>query len=142
MSSSKSKGFGSGKTGFGSGKTGFGGGKSANGGTEFPYTNPHKDPLEGIVDTDDLEKDLNAVAEKMGEAYSGFVERSKAEQSRFKFAVDAGFWAGMCFKSKDDLQAFLDAIGMGYRLYDGLHIDGYELADKLGVKVDFKDRNR
>lgn len=31
---------------------------------------------------------------------------------------------------------------MGDRLYDGLHIDGYELADKLGVKVDFKDRNR
>ena len=41
MSSSKSKGF-------GSGKTGFGGGKSANGSTEVPYTNPHNNPIEGV----------------------------------------------------------------------------------------------
>lgn len=103
---------------------------------------PHKSPLEDFEPTGDLEKDMQEEDRIIGDAYKGFLERSRREKARFDFSVDASFWSGVCFKSTQDLQLFLDAVGMGSSLYENQHMDGYELAEKLGLNIEFKDRDK
>ena len=131
----------SGSNGFGAGK-GFGGGKSRKKGEKsLPYKNPHNDPFSSLGDpTGDLESDSNDEVQALGDAFHGFKERAKKEQKRFAFAVDSDYWTGVCFRSFEDKKAFLDALDRHPRMYRGQRISGYELADILGLEVEWTDR--
>lgn len=135
--SSSSKGFGKAK----GGKGGFGGGAGrgrARGERTKPYKNPHDDPFEGLPEpTDDIEHDAKVEVEAISRAYSGFKARAEREKKRFNFAVDADFWCGVCFRSREDRAKFLEAVGVT-ELYRGRHVDGYKLARVLGLDVDFE----
>lgn len=133
---SSSKGFGS-AGGFGGGK-GKGGPRAKKGERYVPYTNPHEDPLAKLGEsTGSLEQDTKDELDAIHDAYKGFRERAKKEQQRFDHAVDADYWAGICFKSRDDKEAFFEALGVT-RFYRGRHVDGYELAKILDLDVDFE----
>ncbi|OFT64108.1 hypothetical protein HMPREF3148_04335 [Corynebacterium sp. HMSC05D08] len=118
---------------------GFGGSGFAGGGNGIrPLKNPHKDPFEQLGEpTGDLQKDSDDEVGALSEALDGFKKRMKKERNRFSYAVDAGYWAGLCFKTSEDLDAFLQAVAP-INLYRG-HVDGYELAEKLGIDVDWPD---
>lgn len=130
----------SGKSPFAGG--GFGGNGFAGGGNKKgrPMSNPHRDPYADLGEpTGDLEADTNEEVEALSSAFEGFKERMKKEQGRFEYAVDAGFWTGICFRTSRDLDAFLDALE-SITVYPGGHLDGYELSDKLGLKPEWVDR--
>lgn len=129
----------SGKSPFAGG--GFGGnGFAGSGNKGRPMSNPHPDPYAELGEpTGDLEADTNEEVEALSAAFEGFKQRMKQEKSRFEYAVDAGYWTGICFRSSDDLAAFLDALG-DINIYRGGHLDGYEVADLLGLKPDWVDR--
>lgn len=138
MSTSK-KGFGAG-SGFG-GKGKSGGGRKAVRDRTLPYKSPHEDPFANLPEpTGDLEQDTNDEVQALGEAFAGFKERAKQEQKRFQFAVDADFWFGVCFRSTEDKVLFLKALERVPGLYREQHVSGYELADILGLDVDWVDR--
>ncbi|MDK4338305.1 hypothetical protein [Corynebacterium accolens] len=119
---------------------GAGGGFAAGMGDTRPLDNPHEDPFKDLGEpTGDLEKDSNDEVEALSDAFKGFRQRMSQEQKRFKNAVDAGFWAGICFKSSEDLMKFLDTISP-VNLYRSTHIDGYELAEKMGLEIDWEDK--
>lgn len=120
---------------------GFGGnGFSGSGkGKGRPMSNPHADPFEDLPEpTGDIEEDTNREIEAISAAFEGFKNRMKKERDRFEYAVDAGFWCGICFRTSDDLEAFLDALGT-ISVYPGGHLDGYEVADKLNLNPDWVD---
>lgn len=121
---------------------GFGGSGFAGSGKKQgrPMANPHDDPYKDLGEpTGDLEQDTNEEVEALSAAFEGFKARMKQEKNRFEFAVDAGFWSGLCFRSSRDLEAFLDALGP-VTIYPGGHLDGYEVADKLGLTPEWEDR--
>lgn len=123
--------------GAGFGGNGFAGGGRAKG---RPMSNPHPDPYANLGEpTGDLEADTNEEIEALSKAFEGFKQRMKNEQGRFEYAVDAGYWCGICFRTSADLEAFLDSLG-SLTIYPGGHLDGYEVADKLGLKPDWVDR--
>lgn len=133
MSTSKNSPF----AGGGFGGNGFAGTGKTKG---RPMSNPHADPFENLGEpTGDLETDTKEEVEALSAAFEGFKTRMKKEQGRFEYAVDAGYWAGLCFKTTADLEAFLDALG-SVTIYPGGHLNGYEVADKLGLKPDWVDR--
>lgn len=114
------------------------GGNAAKGGRghAIPYANPHPNPLASAEygAEPDLEADSKAEMSALGEA---FKERRKREDQRYRHAVDASYWSAICFHSREDLQSFLDAVGVGDQLFRGRYLDGYQLARVLGVKVEF-----
>lgn len=131
---SSSKGFGA-NGGFG-GKSGHQSRAGSRGGG-VPYKNPHSDPLEGVRDMEkSYEQECADSMQAISAAYSGFRARARQEKQRFEFAVDADYWSGICFKSREDRNLFLEAVGVT-RLYRGRHIDGYELARVLGLDLAF-----
>lgn len=120
---------------------GFGGnGFAGSGNKGRPMSNPHRDPYADLGEpTGDLEADTNEEVEALSAAFEGFKQRMGKEKSRFEYAVDAGYWCGICFRTSDDLNAFLDALG-SITIYPAGHLDGYELSDKLGLKPEWVDR--
>lgn len=142
MSNSKKGGFGKGSgfgggTGFGK-SGGFGGGTGRRGEEQtVPYANPHKDPFRKLGEvTGDLEKDNNDEIEAISESFKGFKKRAANESKRFELAVDAAYWAGICFRSQSDCDKFFQAVG--YKsFYRGQHVDGYQLAKLLGLEIEW-----
>lgn len=133
---SSSKGFGA-AGGFGGGNKGKTS-RSKKGERTMPYQNPHDDPLAGLGESSgSLEQDSKDELQAMEDAYKGFRERAKKEQQRFDMAVDADYWSGICFKSRDDKEKFFEAVGLK-RFYRGRHVDGYELSKLLGLDIEFE----
>jgi hypothetical protein len=88
------------------------------------------DPLADVAYTGDLEKDSAAELTAMEEAYRG---RAKAEQARFTAATDSEYWFAVCFKSREDKEAFLRATGL--LRHGDKYLDGYAAAHALGVEI-------
>ena len=89
------------------------------------------DPLADVDYTGDLEVDAKAELNAMQQ---GFRDRAKAENERFIRAVDSEFWVCLCFRSREDKEAFLQAANL---LKDGdKYLSGYLAAERLGVQFD------
>jgi hypothetical protein len=63
---------------------------------------------------------------------TGLDQLQKAEQ-QYRDAVDTEFWFCVCFQSREQKDAFIRALGWG-DLGDK-HMDGIELARRLGVEI-------
>jgi len=88
-------------------------------------------PLADVEYTGDLEKDSAA---ELTATLAGFKARRSREDRRFTAATDSEFWFAVCFRSREDKEAFLAALpGSGG---DDKYLDGYELAARLGIELE------
>lgn len=91
---------------------------------------PEPDPLAAVDYTGDLVTDSAAELDALAK---GFRERTKREDERFKLATDSEYWFAVCFKTREDKDAFLAtarlmAVGDKY-------LDGYAVARALGIAL-------
>lgn len=91
-----------------------------------------KDPLEDVEYTGNLPADS---AKEMSALQEGFRQRAQAEQDRFRKATDSEFWFAVCFKSREDKEAFLKAANAKKNLMGDKYLDGYKLAKLLGLEM-------
>ena len=61
----------------------------------------------------------------------GFRDRQRAEQDRFRLATDTEYWFAMCFKSREEKDAFLEAAGLTH--LGDKYLDGAAVGKILGV---------
>jgi hypothetical protein len=95
------------------------------------------DPLADVEVTGNLEDDTLAELDALSEA---FRERAAREQDRLTDAMDSQFWLCLCFRSTDDVTAFLRAAGIE-QLGDK-YLDGHKVAAVLGVDMSGADALR
>lgn len=91
-----------------------------------------EDPLKDVPVTGNVEVDASAELDALAE---GFRARRDQEAKRFKNATDSEYWFAVCFKTREDKEAFIKAIGNPNTLGDK-YIDGHQLAKALGVDID------
>ncbi|MCS7484668.1 hypothetical protein ACFFQW_45115 [Umezawaea endophytica] len=91
---------------------------------------PESDPLEGVEYSGDLATDSTAELDALA---IGFRERTKREDERFRLATDSEFWFALCFKSRDEKDAFLHAARL-FHIGDK-YLDGLAAAAVLGVAM-------
>ncbi|SDC25482.1 hypothetical protein [Actinokineospora iranica] len=95
---------------------------------------PEPDPLADVEYTGDLETDSTAELDALAK---GFRERTKREDDRFRLATDSEYWFAVCFKSREDKEAFLRAARL-FALGDK-YLDGYAVAHTLDIPMPTKD---
>lgn len=91
---------------------------------------PDPDPLEDVNYTGDIVEDSKA---ELTAVQQGFRDRAKREAERFRLATDSEYWVAVCFKSRDDKDAFLARAGLAG--IGDKYLDGYAVARKLGITV-------
>ena len=100
---------------------------------DFRGSNPREpDPLDGVEYTGGLQEDSRREFSALRE---GFKARLKREKSGFSRATDSEFWFAVCFRSREDKEAFLSAIRARRSLMGDKYLDGYKLAKLLGVEM-------
>jgi hypothetical protein len=96
----------------------------------FLSADPEPDPLAEVDYTGDLETDARA---ELDELHRGFRDRAAKEDERFMLATDSEYWFCVCFKSRQDKDAFLAAAGLV--VIGDKYLDGYATARALGVPM-------
>lgn len=91
---------------------------------------PEDNPLAGLEVSDDIE---TACGQETSAVLAGFKARAKAEQERFQLATDSEFWFAIAFQSRDQKEAFLDALG--WLEFGDKYLDGPQLAEMLGISL-------
>lgn len=86
---------------------------------------PH--PLAGVEYTGEIEEDSHREIDALMDTFSG---RAKREAERFELATDSEFWFAVCFQSREQKEAFLQAMGW---TGDDKYLNGIDLAHKEGV---------
>ncbi|USX56337.1 hypothetical protein [Lentzea sp. HUAS12] len=84
--------------------------------------------------TGDLAADAGAELDTLA---IGFRERTKREDERFRLATDSEFWFALCFKSREDKEAFLKYAGLMH--IGDKYLDGHAAAALLGVDLTTPD---
>lgn len=108
---------------FGNSGGGFGVGSNAGG---VP------DPLADVEYTDKLDVDS---ASELSALQEGFASRGRKERERFRAATDSEFWFAVCFKTREEKEAFLKAAKVHKSLMGDKYIDGVKLAKILGIDM-------
>lgn len=91
---------------------------------------PEPDPLADVDYTGDLEADSAA---ELTALQQGFRDRAQRENDRFRLATDSEYWVAVCFKSREDKEAFLRAAGLAQ--IGDKYLDGYAVARALGIEM-------
>ncbi|MGI8310685.1 hypothetical protein [Saccharopolyspora hattusasensis] len=91
---------------------------------------PEPDPLEGVNYTGDIEADSAAELDALAK---GFRERTKREDERFRLATDSEYWFAVCFRTREDKDAFLKAARL--MAIGDKYLDGYAVARTLGIPM-------
>jgi hypothetical protein len=102
----------------------------------FLSADPEPDPLAEVDYTGDLETDARA---ELDELHRGFRDRAAKEDERFMLATDSEYWFCVCFKSRQDKDAFLAAAGLV--VIGDKYLDGYATARTLGVPMPATETN-
>lgn len=88
------------------------------------------DPLAAVELTGNFEQDSEA---ELSETLRLFREKDSKDRSRKELATDSEFWFAAYFKSREQKEAFLQALGL---LQDGdKYVDGEQLAAALGIEL-------
>lgn len=82
------------------------------------------------VQTGDLERDSE---NELNEVLEGFKSRARAEDDRFRLATDSEYWTCICFQSRSQVEAFIQALGIGNGTEK--YLDGVRVARKLSVEL-------
>ncbi|MCK7676346.1 hypothetical protein [Corynebacterium pygosceleis] len=115
---------------------GFSFGKSSGGGKPragFNIGGAGEDPLAGVEYTGNLGEDC---ATEFSALQSEFADRAKKERKRFQDATDSEFWFAVCFKTRDEKEAFLRALGVKPKLMGDKYLDGVQLAKLMGIELE------
>lgn len=91
---------------------------------------PELDPLANVDYTGELESDSD---KEVSALLEGFQERAKREDERFRIATDSEFWFAVCFQSREQKEAFLQA--MGWIQNGNKYLDGITLANQAGITL-------
>ena len=91
---------------------------------------PAADPLADVEYSGNLEADCQAEFAAIDEAYR---QRAKAEDQRFTKATDSEYWFAVCFRDREEKDAFLRAAGVKTMLQGDKYLTGRDLAAVLGV---------
>lgn len=86
------------------------------------------------ADDDEIPDLADFIAGEVEKVESEFAARSDREEKRFQDATDSEFWVAVCFQTRDQKEAFLKALGL-FEAGDK-YLDGIEVAEKLGIKID------
>ena len=98
---------------------------------------PEPDPLADVEYTGDLATDAEAELDALAK---GFRERTKREDERFRLATDSEYWFVLCFKSREDKDAFLRAARL--MAIGDKYLDGYAVARQLGIEMPSTDTRK
>lgn len=91
------------------------------------------DPIEPLgLDYDALTNEEVAVKETSA-VLEAFKARAKAEQDRFALATDSEYWVGVCFQTREQKEAWLEAVKL--LQHGDKYIDGQLLAQRMGVTL-------
>ncbi|MGI8311986.1 hypothetical protein [Saccharopolyspora hattusasensis] len=91
---------------------------------------PEPDPLANVEYTGNLETDSAAELDALAK---GFRERTKREDERFRLATDSEYWFAVCFRTREDKEAFLQAARL--MAIGDKYLDGYAVARALGIPM-------
>lgn len=93
------------------------------------------DPLANVPYNKNLEGNTSDEMGALSDAFdlSTFKGRAKAEQDRFELATDSEFWFAVAFKSREQKELFLKA--MGWLEYGDKFLNGLLLAEVEGVAL-------
>lgn len=94
------------------------------------------DPLKDVVYTGDLQADSAAELEALKK---GMADRAKAEADRFKKATDSEHWFAVCFKSREEKEAFLRAMKLSKKFMGDKYLDGHKWAKMLDIDLGSDD---
>lgn len=125
----KGQGFGNKGGGFGKAGGGFG----PNGGGGFGAGKDGDDPLSDTEYTGYLDEDMG---EQLSDLQKGFQERSQKEKDRFQRATDPEFWFAVYFATREEKEAFLQAMNLRKNVYGDRYIDGRRWAKQAGIDLD------
>jgi hypothetical protein len=98
---------------------------------------PEPDPLADVEYTGNLEADSAA---ELDAVQQGFRDRTKREDERFRLVTDSEYWFVLCFKSREDKEAFLKAAGL--MAVGDKYLDGYAAARVLGIPMPNTDTRK
>ncbi|MBP2320475.1 hypothetical protein JOF56_000860 [Kibdelosporangium banguiense] len=98
---------------------------------------PEPDPLADVEYTGDLATDSAA---ELDAVQQGFRDRTKREDERFRLATDSEYWFVLCFKSREDKEAFLKAAGL--MAVGDKYLDGYAVARVLDIPMPSTDTRK
>jgi hypothetical protein len=98
---------------------------------------PEPDPLDNVDYTGDLAADSAAELDALA---IGFRERTKREDERFRLATDSEYWFVLCFKSREEKDAFLQAARLVH--IGDKYLDGRAAALVLGVDLPDTDTGK
>lgn len=88
------------------------------------------DPLASVEYAGNVEEDAKREFTALELA---FKEQAKAEKASQKYANDSEFWFCACFQSREQVEAFLQALGIDP---DTKYLSGFHLAEKLGIVLE------
>ena len=93
---------------------------------------PNPDDPIGDLDYDNLTNEEVAVKETSA-VLEAFKARAKAEQERRDLATDSEYWVGVCFQTREQKEAWLEAVKL--LQHGDKYIDGQLLARRMGVTL-------
>jgi hypothetical protein len=88
------------------------------------------DPLAEVDYTGDQEQDCKA---ELTALQAAFRERKANEARRFEIATDTEYWCALVFQTRDQKEAFLQALGL--LPYGDKYLDGALVAEKMGIPL-------
>ncbi len=89
------------------------------------------DPI-GEIDYDNLTNEEVAVQETSA-VLAAFKARAKAEQERFALATDSEYWVAVCFQTREQKEAWLEATQL--LKHGDKYIDGALVAKVMGIEL-------
>lgn len=91
-------------------------------------TNKKKGPK--VIESGKLEQ---AAKKELTEYQKAFKERAKQEERRFELATDTEYWTCLCFQSREQAEAFAQAVDW---MPEGQkYVDGVQVARALGIEL-------
>jgi hypothetical protein len=74
-------------------------------------------------------------ANTAGEIRTAFMERAAKDKQRYLEATDSEFWVAVCFRSREQKEAFLSAVRWPGVEVDDKYISGEVIAKALGIAL-------
>jgi hypothetical protein len=72
-------------------------------------------------------------ADELSALDAAFKERKAKERARFQAATDSEYWFAVCFRSRAEKEAFLDALGL--LDHGDKYLDGATFAEAIALHV-------
>jgi hypothetical protein len=88
------------------------------------------DQLADVEYTGDQEVDAKA---ELTALQAAFRDRKAKESRRFELATDSEYWCALVFQTRDQKEAFLNALGL--LPYGDKYLDGELVAQKMGIPL-------